>query len=55
MSVENFCLITADSTHQIMKLEKILLEKDFQVRIIPVPKEVTSSCGLSIKFDFLFL
>lgn len=55
MITEIFCLITADSTHKIMKLEKLILEKDIKVRIIPVPKEITASCGLSIKFDLSFL
>ncbi|WP_319372328.1 DUF3343 domain-containing protein [uncultured Ilyobacter sp.] len=55
MRSETFCLITADSTHQIMKLEKLILEKDIKVRIIPVPKEITANCGLSIKFDLSFL
>ncbi|WP_320047727.1 DUF3343 domain-containing protein [uncultured Ilyobacter sp.] len=51
MRSETFCLITADSTHQIMKLEKLILENNIKVRIIPVPKEVTANCGLSIKFN----
>jgi len=51
MRSETFCLIAADSTHQIMKLEKLILENNIKVRIIPVPKEVTANCGLSIKFD----
>ena len=51
MRSETFCLITADSTHQIMKLEKLILENNIKVRIIPVPKEITANCGLSIKFD----
>ncbi|WP_372713757.1 DUF3343 domain-containing protein [Ilyobacter sp.] len=55
MKSEIFCLITADSTHQIMKLEKLILQKNIKVRIIPVPKEITASCGLSIKFDFSLL
>lgn len=55
MKSEIFCLITADSTHQIMKLEKLILQKNIKVRIIPVPKEITASCGLSIKFDFYLL
>jgi hypothetical protein len=34
-----------------MKLEKLILENNIKVRIIPVPKEITANCGLSIKFD----
>jgi S-ribosylhomocysteine lyase LuxS involved in autoinducer biosynthesis len=55
MITENFGLITAESTHKIMKLEKFLLEKNLKVRIIPVPKEITANCGISIKFNLSLL
>ena len=50
MREEIFGLLALESTNVVMKLEKELLEKSLRVRIIPVPKEVTANCGLSIKF-----
>ena len=50
MKTEVFGLLALESTNVVMKLEKELLEKGMRIRIIPVPKEVTANCGLSIKF-----
>lgn len=50
MDVEIFSLITFDSTHSAIRAEKELIDK-LSVRIIPVPREITSGCGLSLKLD----
>lgn len=55
MRMEQFGLIVSNSTHKIIQMEKFILEKGFKVRIIPVPKEITASCGLSIKFEISVL
>jgi hypothetical protein len=55
MRMEQFGLIVSNSTHKIIQIEKFILEKGFKVRIIPVPKEITASCGLSIKFEISVL
>lgn len=47
-------LITFDSTHKAMAMEKLLL-KHFQVEMIPTPRELSASCGLSVRFDELHL
>ncbi|MBC2851783.1 DUF3343 domain-containing protein [Cetobacterium sp. 8H] len=49
MNIEKFLIITIDSTHLVMKVEKLLLESNLEVRIIPLPGELKASCGLSIK------
>lgn len=49
MTTEIFLLIAIDSTHLVMQSEKILLNNSFDIRIIPLPSEIKSSCGLSIK------
>lgn len=48
---EVFLLIAIDSTHIVMQTEKILLKNNFNIKIIPLPSEIKSSCGLSIKGD----
>ncbi|WP_315110957.1 DUF3343 domain-containing protein [Clostridium intestinale] len=50
MDVEIFSLITFDSTHSAIRAEKELMN-DINVRIIPVPREISSGCGLSLKLD----
>lgn len=49
MTSEKFLIITIDSTHLVMKVEKILIDNDIDVRIIPLPGELKASCGLSLK------
>ncbi len=55
MLQEKFIIFSAESTHKIIAFEKLLLENDIQCRIIPLPSEISSSCGLSIKLDEKYL
>ncbi|WP_020675369.1 DUF3343 domain-containing protein [Geopsychrobacter electrodiphilus] len=38
------------SIHRVMKAEKILKQAGKQVLLIPVPRQLTSDCGLAIRF-----
>ncbi|AGK95473.1 DUF3343 domain-containing protein [Clostridium pasteurianum] len=51
MNIEIFNLITFNSTHSTIRAEKELLSMGIKVKVIPVPTEITSSCGLSIKIS----
>lgn len=44
-----YCLITFPSTQHALKAEKILKDQAKDFIIIPTPREISSSCGLSIK------
>jgi len=44
-------LICFESTHQALYMEKVLKFHNIDFDIIPTPREITSSCGLSIKAD----
>jgi len=48
---EEFNLISFESTHMAIKSEKLLKEVNLDIRIIPVPREITSSCGLSLRIN----
>lgn len=50
MLEKEFYIITFDSTHHAIQTEK-LLKKTFKVEMIPTPREISASCGLSIKFS----
>jgi hypothetical protein len=41
---------TFDNTHHALRFEKALKENDIKLTIMPVPREVSASCGLSVKF-----
>lgn len=44
-------VVTFESTHHAIKGEKILKQNQIQHRMIPTPRAITRSCGLSAKFD----
>ena len=52
---ERFIVISTDSTHFVINLEKILLKKNIQCRIIPLPVEISANCGLAVKLDEKYL
>jgi len=49
--IENiFYVIAFDSTHYAIRTEKMLKQK-IKVDMIPTPREISVSCGLSVKFS----
>jgi len=44
-------IITFQSIHHVLKAEKVLLAKGVKFDIIPTPKNISSECGMSIRFD----
>ncbi len=40
------------TTSAVMKAEKLLVKKGFSIKLIPVPREFSSDCGLSLRFDW---
>lgn len=44
-------MFTFVSTHHALKAEKVLLEAAVKSAIIPVPRRISSLCGLAIKMD----
>lgn len=51
MKTDKRYVIAFDSTHHAIKAEKILKAEDLNIRVIPTPREISASCGLSIKFN----
>ena len=44
------CLATFETTHMALKFEKSCAKAGLDVRIVPVPRELSSSCGFACKF-----
>lgn len=51
MIVQEMFVIVFESTHYAIAAEKMLKEKNYQFHTIPTPREITASCGLSIRFN----
>ncbi len=39
-----------NSIHRVMKAEKLLKERRLPILLIPVPRSLSSDCGLAIKY-----
>ena len=46
----NYMIITFSSKHQAIHFERLLLGR-FAIEMIPTPRDITASCGLSLKFE----
>lgn len=46
-----YLLLTFDSVNYTMKTEKSLKEKGYEIKTIPTPREVSTSCGLAIRLS----
>ena len=46
------CVFLFESVHQVMKAEKFLKGKGFSIDVIPVPREISSDCGVAIELPW---
>jgi hypothetical protein len=44
---EKFYVFTFYSTHSALEFENKLKENNFDIKLIPVPRKISSSCGLA--------
>ncbi|HKL42233.1 MAG TPA: DUF3343 domain-containing protein [Clostridia bacterium] len=44
---ENYIITTFYSTHLALKFENLLKKNNLKVKIIPVPRQISASCGLA--------
>jgi hypothetical protein len=48
-SPETKCLFIFSSVHHVMKAEKLLKNRGFKIDLIPMPREISSDCGVAIE------
>jgi len=46
------CVILFQSIHQVMKAEKLLKGRGIRIDLIPVPREISSDCGIAIELPW---
>lgn len=44
-------IISFNSTHQAIKCDKIFGKSAIKYAVLPTPREISQSCGMSIKFE----
>ena len=51
MAEAGFAIATFQSTHAVLRAEKVLMAAGLaQVRLVPVPSQVSSDCGVTVRF-----
>ena len=45
------CVFIFESVHRVMKAEKLLKGKGIKIDLIPVPREISSDCGVAIELS----
>ncbi|HOO90751.1 MAG TPA: DUF3343 domain-containing protein [Syntrophales bacterium] len=48
---EPFCVILFDSTSEALLAEKLFKKADIPHKVIPVPRHLSSDCGVCIRFS----
>ena len=48
---EYYSYIVFPSTHEAIRTEKILQSHGAVFTIVPTPRSITASCGISVRFD----
>jgi hypothetical protein len=46
------CLLVFESVHQVMKAEKLIREQGVKIDLIPMPREISSDCGVAIELPW---
>ncbi len=49
--MNEYYIAVFDSTHFALKFEKAMRSGGFKINIMPVPREITASCGISAKLE----
>jgi len=49
--MNDYYIAVFDSTHYALKFEKVIKNGGFRINIMPVPREITASCGISAKLE----
>ena len=48
----NYGIIIFHTTTSAIHSEKVLKKEGFEVKLIPTPRELSSDCGIALKFDW---
>jgi hypothetical protein len=52
LAMDKFGVILFDTNSSVMKAEAILVRAKQAIKLIPTPRELSSDCGISIRFDW---
>ena len=47
-----FGVVLFYTTSSVMRAEKILMKENLTVKLIPTPRDLSSDCGIALRFDW---
>jgi hypothetical protein len=50
-SYTNYGVVLFDTTQAAIKAEKVLIQAGIKIKLIPIPRHISTNCGISIRFD----
>jgi len=50
-SESNYGIVLFNTTQAAIKAEKVLIRAGIKIKLIPVPRHISTNCGISIRFD----
>ncbi|MCX7911342.1 MAG: DUF3343 domain-containing protein [Dehalococcoidales bacterium] len=50
--MSRYGVVLFPSTSLVLRAEKLLIGKGVAVRLVPTPRELSSDCGVSLRFDW---
>jgi len=49
--VAEYCVVLFHSTAHAIRGERVLTAEGFRIKMIPTPRELSSDCGMALRFD----
>jgi hypothetical protein len=50
MTPSQYAVILVDSTSHAMRIERLLTQHQIECKLIPVPRQLSSDCGVCVRF-----
>jgi len=51
LEIDARCAVVLESIHYVMKGERLLKRAGIRIDVIPVPREISSDCGMALEFS----
>jgi hypothetical protein len=48
----DYGVVLFHSTAHALRAEKVLIEAGFRIKLIPTPRQLSSDCGMALRFDW---
>lgn len=50
--MQEMYIVSFNSTHHAIRTDKLISEQNIKAVTLPTPREITASCGISIRFNY---